>query len=112
VKEECFSKVILLGECSLRRALSTGSSAVLIFWPYGDDRDRRTLLEIEDRQSSTGLDLELAILDGDLKIGTERPIAGWCPRAARRQATATPPRAAMNLRRRTSITSLELGTHA
>ena len=35
----------------------------------GDDRGGRAPLEIEDRQSSACLDLELAVLDGDLKIG-------------------------------------------
>ena len=35
-----------------------------------DGGGRCTFLEIEDRQGAAGLDLKLAILDGDLKIGT------------------------------------------
>jgi hypothetical protein len=35
---------------------------------HGDDSDRGTLLKVEDRRS-TGLDLELAVIDSDLKIG-------------------------------------------
>jgi len=41
----------------------------------GDDRGGRAPLEIEDRQSSACLDLELAVLDGDLKIG--RGAGAW-----------------------------------
>src|SRR5262249_50904340 len=36
---------------------------------HGDDRGPLSLLKIEDRQVSVGLDLKLAILDGGLKIG-------------------------------------------
>jgi len=32
---------------------------------HGDDRNGCTLLKIENRQRSTVLDLELAVLDGD-----------------------------------------------
>ena len=36
---------------------------------HRDDRDRRTFLKVENRQRSNVLDLELAILSGDLKVG-------------------------------------------
>ena len=36
---------------------------------HGDDRDRCALVKIKERQRSTGLDSQLAIVDGDLKVG-------------------------------------------